>query len=89
MFDSINKLKSRIFFVTGNHDMYEGLENVFEVLKTTNINILQNEVVEFEGLQIVGVGYSTQRNYLKTVLQGLNIDKSQAFTSHVSRTYRS
>ncbi|WP_424354139.1 metallophosphoesterase [Methanobacterium sp. MBAC-LM] len=77
MFDSINKLKSQIFFVTGNHDMYEGLENVFEVLKTTNINILRNEVVEFEGLQIVGVGYSTQRNYLKTVLPGLNIDKSK------------
>lgn len=77
MFDSINKLKAKIFFVTGNHDMYEGLENVFEVLKTTNINILRNEVVEFEGLQIVGVNYSTHRNYLKSVLPGLKIDKSK------------
>ncbi len=77
MFDSINDIKAQIFFVTGNHDMYGGLENVFEVLKTTRINILQNEVVEFEGLQIVGVGYSTQRNYLKTVLPELKIDKSK------------
>ncbi|HEX3013155.1 MAG TPA: metallophosphoesterase [Methanobacterium sp.] len=71
MFDSINKLKSPIFFVTGNHDMYEGFENVFEVLKTTNIKILRNEVVEFKGLQIVGVDYSTHRNYLKFVLPQL------------------
>ena len=77
MFDSINKLKAKIFFITGNHDMYEGLESVFEVLKTTNINILRDEVVEFEGLQIVGVNYSTHRNHLKTVLPELNIDKSK------------
>ena len=77
MFDSINKLKAKIFFVIGNHDMYGGLENVFEVLKTTNINILRNEVVEFEGLQIVGVNYSTHGNYLKTVLHELKIDKSK------------
>ncbi|MGB9978997.1 metallophosphoesterase [Methanobacterium sp.] len=77
MFDSINELKAKIFFVTGNHDMYEGLENVFEVLKTTNMNILRNEVVEFEGLQIVGVEYSTPRNYLKTVLPRLKIDNSK------------
>ncbi len=77
MFDSTNNLKSKIFFVTGNHDIYGGLENVFETLKTTNINVLRNEMVEFEGLQIVGVGYSTQRNYLKTVLPGLKIDKSK------------
>ena len=77
MFDSINNINARIFFVIGNHDIYGGLENVFEVLKTTSINVLQNEVVEFEGLQIVGVGYSTQRDHLKTVLPGLNIDKSR------------
>jgi Predicted phosphohydrolases len=77
MFDAINTLKAKIFFVTGNHDTYGGLENVFEVLKTTNINILRNEVAEFEGLQIVGVGYSTSRNYLKTVLPELEIDKSK------------
>jgi len=77
MFDSINTLKAKIFFTTGNHDMYEGLDNVFEVLKTTNIHILENEVVEFEGLQIVGVGYSNHGNYLKTVLPGLEIDKSK------------
>lgn len=77
MFDAINTLKAKIFFVTGNHDTYGGLENVFEVLKTTNINVLINEVAEFEGLQIVGVGYSTSRNYLKTVLPELEIDKSK------------
>lgn len=77
MFDSMNKLKSPIFFVTGNHDMYGGLKNVFEILKTTNITVLMNEVVDFEGLQIVGVNYSTRRNHLKDVLPGLKIDRSK------------
>lgn len=77
MFDSINKLKVPVLFITGNHDMYEGLKNVFEVLKTTKIRIMNNEIIEFEGVQIIGVNYSYERNYLKKVLPKLGIDKSK------------
>lgn len=77
MFDSVNKLKAPVLFITGNHDMYEGLESVFEVLKTTKIRIMNDEIIEFEGLQIVGVNYSYELHHLKKVLPQLNIDKSK------------
>ncbi len=75
MFNSINNLKAPVFLVIGNHETYEGLDNVFEVFKTTNIEILRNEIVEFEGLQIIGVDYSIERNYLKKILPQIEIDK--------------
>lgn len=77
MFDALNEIKIPVFLVIGNHETYEGLDNVFEVLKTTNIEILQNEIVEFEGLQIIGVNYSIERNYLKKILPQIEIDKSK------------
>ncbi len=77
MFDSINKLEAPVLFITGNHDMYEGLESVFEVLKTTKIRIMNDEIIEFKGLQIVGVNYSYEFNRLKKVLSQLDIDKSK------------
>ena len=77
MFDSLNKSKCPVYLVAGNHDVYEGLENVFKVLETTNIKILQDEMVEFEDIQIIGVNYSFERQYLKKVLSQLEIDKSK------------
>lgn len=77
MLSAIENLKSPIFLVIGNHEVYEGLENVFEILKTTKINILRDEMVEIEGIQIIGVDYSYERNHLKNVLSQLKIDKSK------------
>jgi len=75
MFDAIDDLKCPVFLGIGNHDVYEGLENVIKVLKTTKINVLRDEIVEFEGLQIIGVDYSLERNYLKKILPQIEIDK--------------
>lgn len=77
MFDAIDNLKCPVFLGIGNHDVYEGLDNVLEVLKTTNINVLQDELVEFEGLQIIGINYSMERNYLKKILPKITIDESK------------
>ena len=46
-----------VFFVTGNHETYIGLNRAFNVLKKTNIQILHNEIIEVDGLQIVGISY--------------------------------
>lgn len=77
MFNTIDNLKAPVFLGMGNHDFYEGLDNVLEVLKTTNINVLRDEIAEFEGLQIIGVDYSLERNYLKKILPQIEIDNSK------------
>ncbi len=77
MFNAINNLKCPVFLGIGNHDVYEGVENLIEVLNTTKIKVLRNEVIEFNGLQIIGVDYSFQRNHLKEILSQIQIDKSK------------
>jgi predicted MPP superfamily phosphohydrolase len=46
-----------VFFVTGNHETYVGLKRALDVLSRTRIRVLNNEVINIDGLQIIGVGY--------------------------------
>jgi uncharacterized protein len=46
-----------MFYVTGNHETYLGVEKAFAAVKDTGIKILNDEEVEIEGMQIVGVSY--------------------------------
>jgi len=50
--------KNGVFFVTGNHEAYVGLERVMAILEQTDIKVLNNEFVDIEGLQIIGLSYS-------------------------------
>ena len=46
-----------IFFVTGNHEGYLGLDEPLAVLGKTDIQVLDNEIVELDGLRIVGISF--------------------------------
>jgi uncharacterized protein len=76
-FNAINNLNAPVFFVTGNHETYEGLDEVFRVLEGTKLRILQGELVDFKGVQVVGVGYSYERDHLKNTLSGLEINNKK------------
>jgi predicted MPP superfamily phosphohydrolase len=54
--DAIDLLEARhgVFFVIGNHEIYN---QASPLLDGTRLRILRDEVVEVEGLQIVGVGF--------------------------------
>lgn len=49
--------KHGVFFVTGNHEHYVGIEKSLSILEKTPFRILDNEAVEINGLEIVGVSY--------------------------------
>jgi predicted MPP superfamily phosphohydrolase len=55
----LDSLRARrgVFFVTGNHEGYAGLAAPLELLKKTKIRVLDDECVEMEGLQLVGVSF--------------------------------
>jgi len=55
----LNQLRATkgVFFVTGNHETYVGLNRALNVLKKTKIKILHNEIIEVDGLQIMGISY--------------------------------
>jgi uncharacterized protein len=73
-FSSINKIKAPVFFITGNHETYEGLDEVFRVLRNTEMEILRDQMVECKGIQIIGVEYSFERNHMANVLSKIKID---------------
>jgi predicted MPP superfamily phosphohydrolase len=73
-FSAINKIKAPVFFITGNHETYEGLDEVFRVLRNTDMKILRDELVECKGIQIIGVEYSYESDHMENVISKLKID---------------
>jgi len=46
-----------IYFVTGNHETYIGTDIVRGALGVLPVRILENEVVDIDGLALIGIGY--------------------------------
>lgn len=57
--EPLNDLKASkgVFFVTGNHEGYLGLKKPLAILRDTHIRVLDMEVVDVDGLQIVGISF--------------------------------
>jgi len=70
--------KKGVFFVTGNHETYLGLENTFTALKNSPIKTLHDEVVDVSGLKIIGISYP-DRNEKKDVVKILESLKKDYF----------
>jgi uncharacterized protein len=45
------------FFVTGNHEEFTGRAKYLEALSKAGVRVLNNEKIELEGLQVIGVHY--------------------------------
>jgi len=45
------------FFVTGNHETYLGLDEAFAAIRKTPTKILHDEVVDVNGLKLIGIHY--------------------------------
>lgn len=59
-----------IFFVTGNHEVYLGVERTVAALGATPVKILNDEMVTVEGLQIIGISYPS-RGFSKDVASAI------------------
>jgi uncharacterized protein len=51
------KAKQGVYFVTGNHESYLGLDRALDILKQTDIKILDDRIIDLNGLQIIGLSY--------------------------------
>jgi len=61
-----------IYFVTGNHETYLGVERAYAALRTTPAQILANQMVVIDGLQLIGISYPEL---------GRSLDLAQAITN--------
>lgn len=70
----LNKLESKYgtYFVTGNHEVYLGVDYVLASLQKSNIKAIGGTVINIEGLQIVGLDYPQigewrDKNFIKNM----------------------
>jgi uncharacterized protein len=71
------RIKVPVLFIMGNHDFYQGFDEVLNYLETADIKILNFAVFEFNGLQIVGVPFSWKRKYLEDSLEKIEFEKDK------------
>ncbi len=80
-----------VYFAEGNHDGYSGSRDIKNLLRENGVKVLENEMMEFNGLQIIGLDYllpdsnsvdnfhgAHGRATMQSVLPSLNIDKDKA-----------
>lgn len=75
----LNDLAAPTYFSNGNHEQYEGLQHVEDTLKNTSVQLLDNKLAEWNGVQIVGVNdkQSLRGSSLETVLNSLALDHTK------------
>jgi len=66
-----------IYFITGNHEEFYDNTPYLQAIKRAGIKVLYNEMIDLDGLQIIGVGYRDSRSEegFKAILQKMGIDR--------------
>jgi len=52
-----------IYYSFGNHDLYLGFDRAMELLKGNPVTILDNKMTVVNGLQIIGINYSFNKDF--------------------------
>lgn len=65
-----------IYFITGNHEEFSNPARYLQAVKQAGITILDNQVVDIKGLELIGVDYrdSANRQHYKEILKGLRLN---------------
>lgn len=73
----LNRLQAPVFFVTGNHDRYVGTDDHFQAIRNAGVEILDNTLVEHNGLQIIGIADQNNPDQVSRILPTMEIDRSK------------
>jgi hypothetical protein len=49
-----------VYYVTGNHETYLGIKETYEAIRKTNVTILDDQMANVNGMQIIGMSYPEQ-----------------------------
>jgi len=68
-----------IYFITGNHEEFGDSPKHLNTIKNAGIKILGNEVVDLDGLQVVGVDYHDSANLqtYRLVMKSIKLDPNK------------
>ncbi len=68
-----------VYFITGNHEEFYDSTPYLHAIRHAGLKVLDNEKVEIDGLQIIGVGYgaSKNQNRFRAMLEKMEIDQKK------------
>ena len=76
--EPLKEMSARLgtFYVTGNHEEFDDNTKFIEAVKAAGARVLMDEMVEVDGLQLVGVDYhnASNREQFAGILSKLNLD---------------
>jgi predicted MPP superfamily phosphohydrolase len=77
-------------FITGNHEEFTGRGKYLEAVSKAGVRVVNNEKIELDGLQIVGVHYreTTDPGCFRTILRGAAITPDRASVLLVHAPHR-
>ena len=69
-----------VYFVAGNHEQFGDDTKFLHAIAASGVRVLNNEKVEVDGLQIVGVPYrnGTREGQFALALEAMRLDRSRA-----------
>lgn len=73
----LNSFTAPVFFVTGNHEDYFGIEKAMALISTTKVKPLRNETAEFRGINLIGIDHSHNSNQVAEQLRLLSPDPAK------------
>ncbi len=78
----LNKLTAPhgVYFVAGNHEQFGDDSKYLRAVAAAGVRVLSNEMVEVDGLQIIGVPYrnATRDGHLASALHNIHLDRDRA-----------
>ena len=60
--EPLTQLKAPVFFIEGNHDKYTGVKEIKNLLREMGIRVLENEMENRNGLQLIGLNHMAADN---------------------------
>jgi predicted MPP superfamily phosphohydrolase len=67
-----------VYFVAGNHEQFGDDSKYLRAVRAAGVRVLNNEKVDVEGLQIIGVPYRNATRGLASVLHSVRLDRDRA-----------
>jgi uncharacterized protein len=84
LIEPFERIKAPIFYITGNHETYLGVDKVVRAVEQTKIKLLRDQMVDLGGLQVLGIDYPQrgQKKNLKPVLEKIDQTKPSILLWH-------
>ncbi len=80
----LDRIKAPIYYITGNHETYLGIDKAISAISNTKIRLLRDEIVDLGGIQLIGIDYPPRgwKKDIQPVLERMDQTKPAILLYH-------